>query len=638
GSRLYRTGDLVSLSDDGALEFVGRTDDQVKIRGYRIEPAEVESVLAEAPQVAEARVVVREDSPGDRRLVAYVVAAGADPIRPEELRDECLRRLPDYLVPTAIVPLAEIPLTGNGKLDRAALPAPGFDARTSTYVAPRSPLEERMADVWCTALGLDRVGMRDNFFELGGDSLRAVAIVGPLRAAGLDVTVRDVFDCRTVARLCELAEARPAAEAMSPAAPFALIDPVDRAALPGDLVDAYPMAQTQVGMVAEMLADETLHRYHSVTTFRIRDEELFSPDALRAAARVAVGRHEALRTSFDLHSCSMPMQLVHADAEVPVTVRDLRGSDADALRESLRAYQAEERARLFDVTRAPMLRLGVHLESGGGWWLTVVRCHAITEGWSLYHLLAELLGSYRTIRDGREPALPALPAVRYADFVARELRALESAEDRGYWGQIIDQHPRFGLPDGWGETDGPRERYRLRVPFQDLERELRGVARAANASLKSVLFAAHLKVLSSLVREPSFFTGLVCDARPEAAGAERVHGMYLNTVPFVFERGRWTWRELVAAVFAQEVAMWPHRHFPMPRMQSLAGGGRLVDVSFNYLDFDQLDTEPVDLAATLADGNTEFDLAVTTLRGQLGLSSHTRVLGRGRAERLAAMY
>ncbi|WP_406453380.1 amino acid adenylation domain-containing protein [Streptomyces sp. NBC_01622] len=641
GTRLYRTGDLARVGFDGTVEFVGRVDDQVKIRGHRVEPGEAEAALVALPGIAEACVVVSTAGRAPA-LVAYVVPAkDAADITPDatELRTALERTLPAHLVPAAFVRLAALPLNANGKLDRSALPAPDGERLNTAYVAPRSALEERVAGVWAEVLGLERVGVFDGFFDLGGDSIRAVAVVGALRAQGLSVSVRDVFDRRTVAGLCEVMADRPTVQSQESVAPFALLGARDRELVPdGSLVDAYPMAQTQIGMVVEMLTDDSLHPYHSVSSFRIRDEHPVSLEALRRAARTVVDRHEALRTSFDLYTYSVPMQLVHPAAEVPVHLRDLGDLSAEQVKNSLDHYQAQERDRPFDLASPPLLRLCAHQEGDGAWWLTVVRCHAISEGWSHYNLLVELLACYEDIRDGAALQGPPPPTVRYADFVAGELRALASPDDRSYWGGVTERYPRFALPAQWGAAGAPRERFRLRVPLDDLADRLRAFASRSGVSLKSVLLAAHLKVLGSITEEETFFTGLVCDARPEALGADRVYGMYLNTVPFAFDRAGGTWRELVRQVFDREVELWPHRRFPMPEIQRLAGDGRLVDVSFNYLDFSRIDTGRIDVDPTLSAGATEFDLAVTAQAGHIGLSTHTGVLSRANAVRVAGMF
>ncbi|MEV6052214.1 amino acid adenylation domain-containing protein, partial [Streptomyces sp. NPDC052107] len=641
GSRLYRSGDLARRLADGSLEFLGRLDDQVKIRGFRIELGEIETGLAAHPQVRDAVVLVREDTPGDKRLVAYVTRAGDAAPDPGTLRSHLAARLPGYMVPAAFVVLDALPLTTNGKLDKRALPAPGQDALGSAgFVAPRTVAEERIAAVWADVLGLERVGVEDGFFDLGGHSIRAVTLVGRLRAIGYDLAVRDVFEHRTVARIAELVTGRPApADADRAVEPFASITAEDTARLPEGIVDAYPLSQVQLGMVVEMLTDDGKHPYHNATSFRIRDDRPFSAQALRAAAAVVTDRHEVLRTSFDLTGYSVPMQLVHATTELPVAVHDVSHLVEDELLTALREFVRQERAELFDLAVPPLLRLSAHVAGDGSWWITNTECHAILDGWSHHSLLMEVLEEYVRIRDGGDPVEPPRSAVRFADFIAAELDAIGSEESRAYWQSVVDGYARLTVPAPWrGDPDDTGSPYRVPVPFHDLEDRLRALASKAGASLKSVLHAAHLKTLSMLTEEERFFTGLVCNARPEVLGADRVYGMHLNTLPFAYDRSAATWRELVAAVFAREVELWPHRAYPMPVIQrELADGERLVDIRFSYHDFDQVDHEQVDYLASIDDSPTEFSLGVSARIGHLVLTAAPRTLSRSGTDRLAHM-
>ncbi|MEV5551376.1 amino acid adenylation domain-containing protein [Streptomyces sp. NPDC052309] len=646
GTRLYRSGDLASRRPDGSLDYLGRIDHQVKIRGHRIELGEIKAALTTHPRVRDAVVVAREDTPGDRRLIAYVVPTGDAVAAPSELRALLARTLPDYMIPAAFLVVGRIPLTVNGKLDQAALPAPdrsalGVDA---VHVAPRTPAEEEMVAVWRDVLGVETVGVEDNFFDLGGDSLRAVALVGALRGSEYDVTVRDVFEHRTPAELVAFVTGRPApATPRQPVAPFALLDEDDRSRLPEGLVDAYPLAQVQLGMVVEMLADDDRNHYHNSTCFRILDERPLDPEVLQRTVDTVLARHEILRSSFAVEGYSVPLQLVHPAADVtsPVAVRDLTGLDADAVEASLRAYMADERTRLFDLTRAPLIRFTGHACDDGSWWLTLTECHAVLEGWSHHSLLMELVTTYHALRAGDPLPDPDTPAIRYADFVAAELESLSADDDRAYWKGILDEHTPFEIPSGLGDDPAttPRGLNRSWVPYHDLETGLRTLASQAKVPIKSVLHAAHLKVMSQLTPEEAFFTGLVTNARPEAAGAERVYGVYLNPLPFAHRRGARTWRELVRQVFDQEIDVWPHRRYPLGAMQrELADGERLVNVRFSYQNFRQVDQDLVDYPATIDDSPTEFPLGVSTRAGFMVITAHRHHFNRAAVDRLAAMY
>ena len=208
GGRLYRTGDLARYRPDGNIEFLGRVDDQVKLRGYRIELGEIEVVLAEHPAVIEAVAAVYEDVPGDKRLAAYVVLRERCPSETDDLRTFLSRKLPDYMVPSAFEVMESLPVTPSGKVDRRALPAPSSRcADKDSYVAPRSRIEATVAKIWAEVLGMDRVGIYDNFFSSGGHSLIAAQVMSRIRRdVGIELPLRSLFECPTVAALAERLE------------------------------------------------------------------------------------------------------------------------------------------------------------------------------------------------------------------------------------------------------------------------------------------------------------------------------------------------------------------------------------------------------------------------------------------------
>lgn len=633
GGRLYRTGDLARYRADGAIEYLGRLDHQVKIRGQRVELGEIEAVLTEAPGVAAAAVAVH-----DEQLVGYLVPPSADV---EAAREHLRGRLPEHMRPVHWTLLETLPLTPSGKTDRTALPAPDRTRSdlVGEFTAPGTAIERTLADAFATALGVDKVGVHDGFFQLGGDSMRAIRAVGALRDQGLTLTVQDVFARQTVAELAPLAAAGPAAEPQETtlAGRFELLAPGDRDRLPERLVDAYPMGEVQAGMVYEMLADPERNTYQNVSTFQILDDGPFSAEAFTGAVRLLIERHEILRTSFDLTGYSEPLQLVHAadglEAEVGVT--DLRGLPTEEQRARVRDFRAEAQRTPFDVGRAPLLRYHAHLVGDREWLLTHVECHAILDGWSHHSVIGELRTLYRELSRGTAAPTAPPPRVRYADFVRLEKQALASPADREFWQERITGHERLRLPadSALAERDSPAPEVRL--PWSHLEPRLRRLAADTRTSLKSVLYTAHLKVLGLISGQHRFFAGAVTNGRPELPGGDRVRGMYLNTVPFAVDLRAPSWRELVRSVFAEELALWPHRRYPLPAMQRAWGGGEpLVEVVFAYLDFHVLDERRADIGTVDDHSPNEFTFDVWTFPGELRMTCRPGWAGQ---ERLAAI-
>ncbi|MBM4090487.1 MAG: amino acid adenylation domain-containing protein, partial [Planctomycetes bacterium] len=397
GGRLYRTGDVCRWLADGTLEYLGRRDHQVKIRGNRIELGEIEAVLAGTPFLRESVVACRRDG-GVARLVAYVVPRDGERVTVEQVQSAVRGRLPESMVPSSVVLLERLPQLPNGKVDRRALPAPESDRGelASEYVAPRTAVESQLAAIWSQVLGVSRVGVRDNYFALGGDSIRSIQIVARARAAGLELTLPQLFQAPRIEELALVAGQGGAAESpVARTAAWELVSAADRAALSSqrpELEDAYPLVELQAGMLFHSALGAAVGTYHDVFSCRIGvrlDEE-----ALRASLLEVMGRHAVLRTRFDLTRYSQPLQLVEREVAVPLSVEDLTRLSADEQTARVRAWLEDEKGRTFDWTTAPLWRLQVHRLATDRFQLSLSFHHAIADGWSVATLLAELFGSY----------------------------------------------------------------------------------------------------------------------------------------------------------------------------------------------------------------------------------------------------
>ncbi|MBY6244067.1 non-ribosomal peptide synthetase, partial [Methylosinus sp. Sm6] len=588
GARLYRTGDLCRYRADGNLEFLGRLDDQVKIRGFRIELGEIEAELTRIASVREAVVVAREDGVGEKRLVAYVTARAGMTLSSRDLRAALLSSLPDYMVPSAFVTLDALPLSPNGKIDRKALPAPDADiTEVAGLVAPRTATEAALCAIWAEALGLERVGVVDNFFELGGDSLSSVRAVGLAKARGLKFSLEAVYRGATIAMLAQQLD-RDASDGCGAEQipPFSLLSVEDRALLPKDVVDAYPLTALQAGMIFHSgLGDNSYHMVDSLTV-----KCAFDFGAFRCALDDVLRMHPVLRTYFDLRRFSEPLQLVRDAVAAPFAYTDLRSlSDRERADELERWIESQEEER-FELSEAPLCRFQAHLLTEDVFQFTFSHHHVILDGWSVNVLLVDIVRRYVGYLQGRPEAHVASSASLLPQLVGLERAALRSDESRAFWEQRIGSRERSSSRtrgDVGRASDAARQAVATekRTLPSEVTTLLHALAAETHVPVKSILLTAHLEVLGLLQAQSEVITGLVCGIRPEEPDADRCLGLFLNTLPIRYRTTSGTWRDAILDVFSEEIALLQRRFYPVAALQSEKGGEPLFDSVFNYLNY-----------------------------------------------------
>ncbi|MBO4258602.1 amino acid adenylation domain-containing protein [Streptomyces griseorubiginosus] len=610
GTRMYRTGDLVRWTAEGTLEYLGRADDQVKIRGFRIELGEIEAVLGRHPEVAQAVVTLAEPRPGDKRLVAHLVAEAGTTPESAALHAHLAAELPDYMVPSAFVLLDALPLTGNGKIDRRALPVPETTAPAPESRAARTPREDILCGLFAELLGVPRVGIDDDFFAHGGHSLLATRLVGRIRSVlGAELTIRQLFEAPTVAALSRALDTACAARpALRPAEPRPERIPASH-------------AQRRLWF---------LHRFEGPSPtynipFALRLTGELDRSALRAALADLTGRHESLRTVFS-EDAEGPRQVVLSAAEArPELTVVASVAPADLAREITAAagyafdLEAEVplRAWLFETgEREQVLLLLVH--------------HIAGDGWSVPLLARDLTAAYTARLDGRAPDWRPLP-VQYPDYTLWQRDALGSEDDPDspvarqldYWRQTL-----AGLPE---ELQLPADRSRPaaaggrggRVLYEvprALHERIVAVARACQASPFMVVQAAVAALLTRLGAGEDIPLGTPVAGRTDDALDDLV-GFFVNTLVLRTDTsGNPAFRELVTRVRETDLAAYAHQDVPFERLVEVLNPRRSPSrhpLFQTMLTFNNTDRRPgdglrlpgLDATALPADtGTAKFDL------------------------------
>jgi amino acid adenylation domain-containing protein/non-ribosomal peptide synthase protein (TIGR01720 family) len=555
GDRMYRTGDRARWMDGGNLMILGRTDNQVKVRGYRVELGEIEAVLRRHDAVSGAIVVVREDVPGDRRLVAYVVSDA----EPAALREYLRGELPEYMVPSAFVRLESLPDTATGKVDPKTLPAPEYVSAEAEHVAPRTPAEEVLAGIWAEVLGVERVGATDNFFELGGHSLLATRVASRVREVfAAELPVRALFEAPTVAGLALRVEAL--ARGGQPAAAPPLV-PVPRG-------DGLPLsfAQQRLWFIEQLRPGQAT--YNIPVALKLWGA--LDVPALERALAELVRRHEVLRTTFRLRG-GEPVQVVAPPAPVPVPLTDLRHLAPDAREAAARKQAADEAARPFDLASEPPLRVALARLEDEAWALSFTMHHVASDGWSMGVLVREVSALYNAFAQG-EPSPLAEPPVQYGDFAAwQRARLAGDVLDAqiAWWRQALaGAPPLLELP-----TDRPRPlvqgeaagRRALRVPDATAA-ALRELARKEGATLFMVLLAAWQALLGRYagVHDVSVGTPIAGRTRLETEG---LIGFFVNTLVLRTDlSGDPDFRGLLARVRESTLGAYGHQDVPFEKL------------------------------------------------------------------------
>ena len=585
-ARMYRTGDLGRWRADGVLEYLGRNDQQVKLRGFRIELGEIESRLLSHPAVKEAAVIAREDSPGEKRVVAYLVARDRRDWNADSVRAHLKAALPEYMVPSAFVLLEGLPLSPNGKLDRqrlSALQEPAYVHRE--YEAPQDEIEEALARIWQALLRVARVGRRDNFFELGGHSLLVPQMMERLRSLGLSAEIQRVFASPT---LKDLASSLirdtaprtepppnlipPGCEAITPEMlTLVRIDPQHIEAIvrqvPGgarNIQDIYPLAPLQEGILFHHRLHHGGDVYVVPTLFSVSSRE--NLDAFIAALQRLTDRHDVLRTAVVWEGLPQPLQVVYRKAEIPVefiTLDPLR----DAV-EQLKEWMSPQRQTM-DLRQAPLMRLRVAADSHSAQWYALLSFHHIAGDNTSQEIV---ISAVAASLEGRVLGLPEPAQYRY--HVAQALAQADAHDAEAFFrkklAEIDEPTAPFGLLDVRG--DGSRIEEARESIESTLAGRVRVQARRLGVSAATLFHSAWgMVVAATSGREDVVFGSVLLGRLHGSSEARRMLGMFINTLPLRLRLRGVTARELVERTQQELIELLAHEQASLAVAQRCSG-------------------------------------------------------------------
>ncbi|HYW71139.1 MAG TPA: amino acid adenylation domain-containing protein [Pyrinomonadaceae bacterium] len=610
GARLYRTGDRVRYLADGRLEFLGRWDQQVKIRGFRVELGEIESLVAGYHGVQSAVVAAPVDERGEKRLVGYVVWEREASHSQEELQSYLRQRLPEYMVPGTIITLAEMPLTGNGKVDRRALPRPEQVqlGRESDYVAAQTPIQEMLATIWGEVLQVERVGLKDDFFEMGGHSLLATQLLSRVREVfHLEIALRHIFEEPTLAAFAAVVQQALRAEPVAPPAP---ILPISR-----DLPLPLSFAQQRLWFIEQL--EPTGAAYNIPQVLRISGR--LDVGALETACNEIVRRHEILRTVFVVRN-GEPTQVINPFGIVSIPVTDLSALPREDLETARVKHCIEEVRRAFDLEHGPLIRVRLIRLDSEEHVLVLTMHHIITDGWSYGVLVRELTTLYENFRSNGASTLPELP-IQYADYAAWQRRlSFGHDEQLNYWRRQLDGSlPILEIP-----TDRLRPAqlsYRgANLPFTfsaSLTRQLKQLSLDQGATLFMTLLAGFQSLLYRYTGQEDVVVGTPI-ANRQRVEMENLIGFFVNTLTMRVDlSGTPTFKELLRRVRDVAIGAYAHQDIPFETLVRELQPDRdlsrnpLFQVLFALQNAPSATLELPDLTLTLEEfesGSTRFDL------------------------------
>lgn len=615
--RVYRTGDMVQVLPDGNLRFIGRADHQVKLRGYRIELGEIERNLIEHPAVLETVVILREDEPGVKRLVGYIVSK--QELSAYDLRLWLADRLPKYMIPDILVQLESLPSTINGKIDRKALPVP--DHRNSMvdlgqYSAPRTTDEEWIAQLWADLLRIERVGIEDNFFMSGGNSLLATQMLGKVKGRyNIDFPISSFFKEPTISTLSDLLQQKDS-ESRKKLSELR-IKPVSRE----EILPA-TFAQERVWFIEQLEPNNIA--YHFQTLLHLKGK--LDIEILQRSLDEIVRRHEIFRTTFPRHQGKLTQQ-IHPPVPADFSTIDLRGTPVDLRSSEVDQHIQQELQQRFDITRLPLIRWVLLRTDDEEFYLLHIEHHLVHDGWSFVVFLRELTELYKAFHAGQPSPLSPVD-IQFADFAYWQRQWIKEVEQE----QLCFWKEKLKGASGILELpfDRPRPKkqtfdgslLRIELPLR-LSKKIRDFCQSTGYTLFMTMYAAFTTLLYRYTGQDDILVGTgIANRRFEET--DHVIGMIVNTILLRTQLSEtMTVADLLEHVKREALDVYEHQDTPFERLVESIDFERdmsrnpLCQVAFSFHDtpYPALDWPELELGLIepLSNGSAKFDMNIVVI-------------------------
>lgn len=613
--RLYKSGDSARYLRDGTIEYLGRMDSQVKIRGFRVELGEIETALAQHPDIQLTAVTTHTEESGHKRLVAYLVPQGSTKLTTTTLRQFLQQKLPHYMVPSAFVTLTEMPLSPNGKIDRRALPTPTTSSPSliEAYVAPKTEQEKIIAALWAQVLQVDRVGLYDNFFELGGHSLLATQVISRVKnALGVEFPLRRLFENPTVSKMSTAITQIRHATAVAPPA----IEPV-----PHNKPLPLSFAQERMWFLYQLAPNDSA--YHIPVSLRY--DRAIDVAALQKSLDAMVIRHESLRTIFP-SSDGVPYQVIKPPFTVFINEVDLTNIPADEQETAVIRLLQTDSNKTYNLATAPPWRFTLFCLADDAYVFYFSFHHIIFDQWSGVILWQDLDNFYQAFLKNKVPALTPLD-IQYADFAVWQRNWLQGEPLKAmtdYWHRQLADIPVLSMP-----TDYPRppiQSYQGATEFlilpDSLASDLHAFSRKSQVSLFMLVFAAFKLLLARYTNQTDIAVGVPI-ANRHRLEIEPIIGTFVNTLVVRSDLSdNPSFAELLERVRNVLLDAYAHQEMPFEKLVDKLTNARdlshtpIIQILFNMVNtpIERTQGDTAHLSSLLFDrGAAQFDISVSII-------------------------